>query len=94
MEGVLQSIINLKGIEAKFIKHKNTNSYGERIISDIKSISEELSANRQKYDLADDDSLIDSYIYQEMALKAKYSYLLKLAKENNVQYDGIYIKEG
>ena len=93
MENALQSIISLK-ILTKLEKLDKPKPDNKKLLQDIAKTTEELNSVMQKYNYTDDDILIESIIYQEKALRARYSYLLKQARENHVQYEGIFIKEG
>lgn len=35
--------------------------------------------------MTDEPELVDALIYEELALKARYAYLLRIAKENNIR---------
>ena len=91
MEGVLKSIINSARIQTK--ENEADSKFSAELISDISMVSEQLKDISGKYNLTSDSDLIESLIYQELALKARYSYLMRLAKENNVHYKGNYIRE-
>ncbi len=53
---------------------------GREIIEAIERIKAELAVARQNFDMASDDSLIDSYIYEISSLNSRYQYYLKKAK--------------
>ena len=50
---------------------------GRAIIEAIERIKSELEAARHNFEMATDDALIDSYIYEISALNSKYQYFLK-----------------
>ena len=54
---------------------------GECILAAIRQIQMQLECARQSFENAVDESLIDSYIYEIIALQKKYEYFLKAAKE-------------
>lgn len=58
------------------------------ILEGIKQVQEELMLVRMRFDMATDESLIDSYIYEIIALNKKYQYYLRLAKKNGVIAQG------
>ena len=53
---------------------------GVKIVEAIKDVKEKLDQSRQNLDLVVDDELIDSYIYEIIALNKKYEYFIKRAK--------------
>ena len=58
--------------------------YRNELLSDIDRVTKKLSEIQNSYDLASDDDLIDAIIYEERSLQARYTYLLKLARQNNI----------
>ena len=54
---------------------------GRQILLAIDDISQRLKNARAGFAAATDDALIDSYIYEIIALNKKYEYFLKAAKE-------------
>ena len=54
---------------------------GEAILAAIRQVQEQLECARSAFDTATDETLIDSYIYEIIALQKKYEYFLKTAKE-------------
>lgn len=61
---------------------------GKAIIEAIEKIKGELEAARHNFEMATDDALIDSYIYEISALNSKYQYFLKKAKGFGLTADG------
>ena len=61
---------------------------GRAIIEAIERIKSELEAARHNFEMATDDALIDSYIYEISALNSKYQYFLKRAKGFGLTADG------
>lgn len=53
---------------------------GEAILAAIRQIQLQLECTRQAFENAVDESLIDSYIYEMIALQKKYEYFLRAAK--------------
>ncbi|MCD7730643.1 MAG: YaaL family protein [Oscillospiraceae bacterium] len=56
-----------------------------QLIDDLDLIAERLDRIQKSYDLICESELIDAAIYEELALKAQYAYLLRLAKEKNIK---------
>lgn len=59
---------------------------GEKILEAIRRIQIQLECVRQSFENATDDALIDSYIYEIIALQKKYEYFLKAAKEMGLTF--------
>lgn len=54
---------------------------GEEILEALRRIQLQMECARQSFEDATDESLIDSYIFEIIALQKKYAYFLKAAKE-------------
>jgi len=67
---------------------KNISDEGTDIITAINKIKTELERTKMNFDLATDEALIDSYIFELISLNKKYEYFLNLAKENGIIMDG------
>ena len=63
------------------MKQERLMSEGEAILSAIRQIQLQLECARSSFEDATDEALIDSYIYEIIALQKKYEYFLKTAKE-------------
>lgn len=64
-----------------FKKANSLSEEGKHIIQEIEKIKEQLEKTKLNFNLATEDSLIDSYIYEIIALNKKYQYFLKKAKD-------------
>lgn len=53
---------------------------GEAILSAIRQVQIQLECARNSFETVTDEVLIDSYIYEIIALQKKYEYFLKMAK--------------
>ena len=70
-------------------KEKNNNrKNNEEIIMSIIKAKSELNTDIKNYEYADGDQ-IDYYLYKIKANKAKFDYLIKYAKENNIEVSNI-----
>ncbi len=83
MEGILKQATSL--LSRKTLAEEKSNSDNQKLIDDIRQVTERLENLQTTYDLAEDGELIESLIYEELALKAKYAWLLKKAKENETR---------
>ena len=63
---------------------KSKKQFEKELMSEMEDVVNKLSEISSTFDLVAEDELIEAIIYQEMALKSHYAYLLKLAKENNI----------
>ena len=54
---------------------------GEAVLSAIRQIQLQLECARNSFETVTDESLIDCYIYEIIALQKKYEYFLRTAKE-------------
>lgn len=55
------------------------------ILEDIEDVLRRLGENQQHFDMASDEDLIDSIIYEKTALLKRYTYLLKTARAQGVR---------
>lgn len=56
----------------------------EQILAEMKEISRMLACNEKWFQLECNETLIEACIYQRIALKARYRYLLQTAKQQGV----------
>ena len=61
---------------------------GEEILRAIHQIQQQLECAKNAFANATEDALIDSYIYEIIALHKKYEYFLKAAKDMGLQKIG------
>ena len=57
----------------------------ERLIRDIREVKRQLDDNHAFFAMESDEDLLDAAIYQREALQARYRYLLRLARESNIE---------
>lgn len=60
-------------------------NFRKRLFEDIEYVEQRLERIRECFDMTDEPELVDALIYEELALKARYAYLLRIAKENNIR---------
>ncbi|MFV0315090.1 MAG: DUF2508 family protein [Anaerotignum sp.] len=53
----------------------------EKILIALQEIQQKLAGVRQAFEAATDEALVDSYIYEMIALNKKYEYYLKTARK-------------
>lgn len=61
------------------------NNFRRQLFDDIAYVEQRLERIRESFDMTDEPELVESLIYEELALKSRYAYLLRLAKENNIR---------
>lgn len=67
-----------------FYKNKQKEIRNKEIISSIIKAKTELNTNIRNYEYAEKE-LVDFYLYQIKACQAKLDYLIRLAKENEIE---------
>lgn len=85
MEGVLKSLRALKGTEKK--EAAGEEQFSVKLSKDIAEVTSRLTDLRNNFNNTDNEDLIEAMIYEELSLKARYSYLIRLAKEHNITND-------
>lgn len=55
-----------------------------RFFNELREICAQIKCTDMWFEMEEDEDLIDASIYQREALNARYRYLLRQAKENNI----------
>lgn len=58
--------------------------FRKRLFEDIDYVTGRLEQVRESFDMTSEPELVDSLIYEELSLKARYAYLLRIAKEKGI----------
>ncbi|NLK70733.1 MAG: DUF2508 family protein [Clostridiales bacterium] len=82
--GIIKMLATRPAIKAEMAKREE---FSKKILKDIQNVCHKRTVLKAKYGLASDDDLIESIIYEELALHSRYNYLVKIAKENGVKLD-------
>ena len=61
------------------------NEMRKRLLEDIDFVSQRLERIQESYDMTSEPELVDALIYEEMAMRSRFSYLIRIAKENNIK---------
>ena len=61
------------------------NEMRKRLLDDIDFVSQRLERIQESYDMTSEPELVDALIYEEMAMRSRFSYLIRIAKENNIK---------
>lgn len=83
MESILGHNSLRQGAEEKRNQIK-ADIYAKEVLEDIREVNRQLQEIEVRFNLASDSDLIESLIYEERALRARYTYLLRLAKAKGV----------
>lgn len=65
----------------------NKNDAQCELVREIGIICDKMRKNEQLFDLAESDELIEAVIYEQKALQARYSFLLRTARECGIVCD-------
>lgn len=60
-------------------------AFRRQLLEELDIVTEKLSQIRESYDMTDEPELVDALIYEELAMKARYDYLIRTAKERNIR---------
>ncbi len=60
-------------------------AFRRQLLEELDLVTEKLSQIRESYDMTDEPELVDALIYEELAMKARYDYLIRTAKERNIR---------
>lgn len=63
---------------------KAGDSFRSQLFADLDYISQRLERIQEGFDMTDEPELVEAMIYEELSLRARYAYLLRIAKENNI----------
>ena len=59
----------------------------EALLKELNGVKEKLRWAETKFNLLEDEDLIESSIYEMNALTARYGFLIKMAKEKKISCD-------
>lgn len=58
--------------------------FRRQLFKDMDYVKRRLEQIRESFDMTDEPELVEALIYEELAMKFRYDYLLRLAKENKI----------
>ncbi len=71
------------------MKRKDKNSSDEefkrQLLEDLDYVTKRLRQIRESYDMTGEPELVDALIYEELAMKSRYDYLIRTAKERKIK---------
>ena len=74
----------MKLFEKKDRSGQEEKEFRQQLIEDIDLVSERLERIRESYDMTAEPELVDALIYEEKALRSRFDYLIRIAKEKNI----------
>lgn len=63
---------------------QETQEFRRQLLDDLDFVSERLERIRESYDMTAEPELVDALIYEEKALRSRFDYLIRVAKEKNI----------
>ena len=58
--------------------------FRKRLFEDIEYVEQRLEQIQDCFNMTDEPELIDALIYEELSLRSRYAYLLRIAKQNSI----------
>lgn len=65
-------------------ENAETEEFRRHLLEDLEYVTERLERIRESYDMTDEPELVESLIYEEKAMQARFDYLIRAAKERNI----------
>ncbi|MDE7289509.1 MAG: YaaL family protein [Oscillospiraceae bacterium] len=59
--------------------------FKSRLLEDLEYVTERLERIRESYDMTSEPEMVESLIYEERAMQARFDYLIRIAKERNIK---------
>lgn len=73
----------------KIFEKKNAETeeaeFRNQLLEDLDFVSHRLERIRESYDMTAEPELVESLIYEEKAMKSRYDYLIRTAKEKGLK---------
>lgn len=58
--------------------------FRRQLFEDMDYVKRRLEQIRESFDMTAEPELVEALIYEELAMKSRYDYLLRVAKENKI----------
>lgn len=71
-------------LSADKLRTKETETPEQKLLNEIREVCRKIEAAYENFSYEQDDDLVEATIYEIEALKARYRYLLRLAKNQNI----------
>lgn len=79
----MEKKIRLLSVEK--LRTKETETSEQKLLNEIREVCRKIETAYENFGYEQDDDLVESTIYEIESLKARYRYLLRLAKTQNVK---------
>lgn len=56
-----------------------------RLLDDLEYVTNRLARIRESYDMTSEPEMVESLIYEEKAMNARFDYLIRIARERNIK---------
>ncbi len=68
-------------------KNKNTDdeAFRRQLFEDLDFVTARLRQIHESFDMTAEPELVDALIYEELALRSRYDYLIRTAKERKIK---------
>ncbi len=66
-------------------KNAADEDFRKQLLEDLDFVTERLRQIRESFDMTSEPELVDALIYEELAMKSRYDYLIKTAKERKIK---------
>lgn len=71
-------------LSAEKLRTKEIETPEQKLLNEIREVCRKIETAYENFGYEQDDDLVESTIYEIEALKARYRYLLRLAKNQNI----------
>ena len=71
-------------LSAEKLRAKESETPEQKLLNEIREVCRKIETAYENFGYEQDDDLVEAAIYEIEALKARYRYLLRLAKSQNV----------
>ena len=72
-------------MEAQRVGEHKVEEQSQKLLEEIREIKQEIACNEGWFSMELDEDLIEACVYQGQALRARYRYLLRRARQEKVQ---------
>lgn len=66
-------------------RESENDDFKKRLLGDLEYVTERLERIRESYDMTAEPEMVESLIYEERAMQARFDYLIRIAKERNIK---------
>ncbi len=66
-------------------KNSREEEFRRQLIEELDYVTNRLRQIRESFDMTGEPELVDALIYEELAMRARYDYLIRIAKEKKIK---------